>query len=474
MKDWIDDLERLEKPKVNLAEHKSYLKSLLKQEMYGSRKKKKGVTLVSTIFNKRFLAPVASIILLLSFSSFFFFTRTHTVAYATLEVNPAIQFEVNNNNEIAGVELLNEDAKTLVGDLELVGTEIGEALRLVIDKSIELEFVKSSTEFVLSFRPKKENMKPDLLNEMAKKAEQAINESIVGKELENRVRAVVISNELFEAALRAGMLPSSYIDLIEANVSQETIYELFDLSNMEGINKVKFIEELDTSAAALVDMVEAGFDEQQAIAMLKGALLADKELEELSTIIAAMIDIKDAGGNPEPIFSLIQAALERKDIDQEKLLEEITTLTAAYIDMIEEGISEEVAVNLIKEAMNFDPSLEEITTITSILIDAVEDGISETEAMSKILSALKNAGGSVSEIDDLLEDEFYRDEEELDEDEIDLEEEPDEDDVDKDLDEESDEDDVEDEDSDEDVDEDSDEDVEEGSDEDVEEDVDED
>lgn len=390
--DWIDSLEKLEKPKVNLTNHKSNLQRVLRRELYGESNERftlsklKGVILMIAYKKAKVLVPALSIALLFVFYSAFF-TGTHTVAYATLQVNPALQFSIDNDNKVVEVVALNEDAKSLVNELKLIGTELNEALKSVAGKAIELGLVNSDKEFILSFRSAKENINNELLNQLAKEAKQAVSVSIVEKNLSNEVKTVVISNELFEAALKEGVLPSDYIDLIEANVSQETIQKIILLSNTEGINKVKFLEELDTINSALVDMLEAGIDEKQAITLLQGSLVADKEVEELSTIVAAMIDIKGAGGNPEQSLALIRAALEQ-GVDQKTLLEEITTLNAAYIDMIEGGISEAAAGALIKEAMKSDPALEEITTITAEFIDLVEEGMSESVAMDKIQSAI--------------------------------------------------------------------------------------
>jgi len=360
---------------------------------------------------------ILTMALVVTVYSFFSFTGAQAAAHVTLQVNPAVQFTIANNNKVIEVQALNDDAKSLVEGLKLIGTEVTEVLELLTDKAIQLGFVKSNEEFVVTFRAAEKNISEEFLNQLAEKTKQAISVSLVAANQANEVKTVVISKELFEFALKEGALPSVYIDLLEANVSQETIQEILLLANMEGVNKVKFLEELNTIGSAMEDMLEAGFDEKQALTLLQGAILADKEIEELSTIVAAMIDIKDAGGNPEQSLAFIKAALEQ-GIDQETLLEEVTTLTAAYIDMIEEGISEEVASTLIKEAMKADPSLEETTTITSALIDLVEDGLTEAEAMAKVQAAIA-ADPSLEKLDDLLEGEATEDDEEDSEDDED-------------------------------------------------------
>ncbi|KAF0193633.1 MAG: hypothetical protein FD169_2374 [Bacillota bacterium] len=328
---------------------------------------------------------ILTMALVVTVYSFFSFTGAQAAAHVTLQVNPAVQFTIANNNKVIEVQALNDDAKSLVEGLKLIGTEVTEVLELLTDKAIQLGFVKSNEEFVVTFRAAEKNISEEFLNQLAEKTKQAISVSLVAANQANEVKTVVISKELFEFALKEGALPSVYIDLLEANVSQETIQEILLLANMEGVNKVKFLEELNTIGSAMEDMLEAGFDEKQALTLLQGAILADKEIEELSTIVAAMIDIKDAGGNPEQSLAFIKAALEQ-GIDQETLLEEVTTLTAAYID--------------------------------SALIDLVEDGLTEAEAMAKVQAAIA-ADPSLEKLDDLLEGEATEDDEEDSEDDED-------------------------------------------------------
>ncbi|KAF0194077.1 MAG: hypothetical protein FD169_2069 [Bacillota bacterium] len=403
--DGVYSLEKLEKLEVILTCHKSRLKKVLKNEMYGEASQgfafNKLVGVIWMSLKTKAAVSILSMALVVTVYSFFSFTGAQAAAHVTLQVNPAVQFTVANNNKVIEVQALNDEAKSLVEGLKLIGTEVTEVLELLTDKAIQLGFVKSNEEFVLSFRTAAKDNNDQLLNKLAEEAKITVSARLVAANQDNEVKTAVISEELFELAMKEGVFPSAYIDLLEANVSQETIQEILLLSNTEGVDKVKFLEELDTFISAMEDMLEADIDEKQAFTLLQGALLADKEIEELSTIVAAMIDIKDAGGNPEQILAFIKAALEQ-GIDQETLLEEITTLTAAYIDMIEEGISEEAASTLIKEAMKADPSLEEITTITSALIDLVEDGLTEAEAMAKVQAAIA-ADPSLENLDDLLD-----------------------------------------------------------------------
>jgi hypothetical protein len=265
---------------------------------------------VSLMFkNTKAVVPVMAIALIIVLSMYFS-AGTSVAAYATLQVNPAIQLAIDGEKRVVEVQALNEDAKTLSSGLKLKGTGLSEALALLADRLIESGHVTPDRKFVLSFRPAEGKANDEMLVQLAEEAKQAILVSIGRKQLANEVKASVISDKLFEAVLKEDLLPASYIE---------------------------------------IDLLRAGFDENQVIA----------------------------------------------------LLQEATTLAAAYIDMIEVGVSEAAAFALIKEAIQADPSLEEVTTITSLLVDLVEKGKSESEALAAILAALK-ADPDLEKIDDLL------------------------------------------------------------------------
>ncbi|MCF2941880.1 hypothetical protein L1N85_26510, partial [Paenibacillus alkaliterrae] len=392
--DLVEQLETMEKPEVHLDHHKYRLKHLLRTRLYARNnsdfqlKKQWGAITMSILKNTKVIAPVLSVALLFGIYSLFFTGSQEAAAYVTLQVNPAVQLVVDKDNEVMQIEPLNDDAKQVVGELELIGMELEIALEMITTATLELGYVDADKEFVLSIRNVESLTNDELLQQLARGSKQAVSDSLSAANQTNEVHSVIVTPELFELALEKGLLPSDYIDLMETGISPEAVQEILMLSDIDGVDKNVFLDELDTVASALEDMLEAGFDEAKAIAMLQGAVKADKDFEELSTIIAAMIDMQDSGANPEQSLAYIQAALEQ-GVDQDMLLEEITTLTAAHIDMIEEGVSEETASALMKAAMKADPSLEEVTTITSILIDLMEEGLTEQEALAKLLAAMQ-------------------------------------------------------------------------------------
>lgn len=417
-KDFIESIENTEKPQIELRTHKDHLLHVLSQELKREKniERKSGIFMVSSLKLPKFLVPAMSVVLLLAVGAFFF-TASSPATYVTMQVNPALEFALDKDNNVISVESLNEDAKLLINDLKLVDKELEAALLLIVGKANELGFVKPDQEFMIAFRSAQGTLDEESLYDLAKDAELAVQNAIVEANLSNEVNTAVISSELFETALKAGLLPGDYFDLIEENVSQGVIMEMIRLSEIQGIDPEKYFDEFDTVSSAAIDLLEAGVEESKIMLLLQAALATDKEIEEFSTIVAAMIDIQEAGGDPEQVVNLIKSAGEA-NISSEILLEEITTLTAAYIDMIDEGISAAVASAFLTDAMKADPSLEELSTLSAAFIDLIEDGVSEAEATKIINEAIK-ADPSLESFDDLIEKGYDEDEDSKDDEDID-------------------------------------------------------
>ena len=69
-----------------------------------------------------------------------------TVTYARLDINPSIEFIVDEDENIVSYKLLNEDAKTVAVDLNLEGMNIEEAIEIYLDEAVELGFLDVDVE----------------------------------------------------------------------------------------------------------------------------------------------------------------------------------------------------------------------------------------------------------------------------------------------------------------------------------------
>jgi lipopolysaccharide biosynthesis regulator YciM len=171
-----------------------------------------------------------------------------------------------------------------------------------------------------------------------------------------------------------------------------------------GLDPALFKEELGTMAAALEDMIDAGITPGNALAILRGALVADPKMEELATITAAMIDLHEAEATQANIMAVFRLVEEQvaAGLNRTLLLEEFSTIIAAKIDMMDAGIAAASAVAVLNSTLTADPTLEELTTITAAMIDLVEKGLSPEEALARIRDAIR-ADPTLQNFDDLIE-----------------------------------------------------------------------
>lgn len=115
-------------------------------------------------------------------------TDTTTLCYLTMDVNPSIQFAVEDGKVVACIAL-NDDAEPILEDLELEGLTVEEAVPLVLEALIEEGYLAN------------ENYAPVLLLaahggdasvEVLEKATQAAQESLV----EQEVASFVVSQQV--------------------------------------------------------------------------------------------------------------------------------------------------------------------------------------------------------------------------------------------------------------------------------------
>jgi len=348
------------------------------------------------------IIPVALLILvlLIAVGAYFAFFAHRAVASIVLQVNPEIALTVDERNVVIG---FGTEEGVLVG-LDLVNRDKSEALRMIADALRGAGLLGEERRILIAINPIGDRMREAELAVLNSAVDQTIRGYLAEHNLALEVKSVVVTAELASAILAADLSPADYVDLV-VEVGESTVLALFGLQEGLGIDPVLFKEEFSTMASALADMKEAGVAESDALAILRGALIADRSLEELTTITAAMIDLHEVGAGSRDImavFDLIEAQLAA-GMDRTRLLEEFTTITAAKADMLEAGVPAEAALAALGTAFAADPKLEELTTITAAMIDLHEAGLSQEEALARIQSAIQ-ADPTLQRFDDLIEE----------------------------------------------------------------------
>lgn len=159
------------------------------------------------------------------------------------------------------------------------------------------------------------------------------------------------------------------ISLVDVALIEAAVRQLEAEALALGVTAERFQAELATLVWAAADLMEAGLSQDEALAVLRQAIVTDPSLREATTIVAAKIDLKEAGLSAATIQAFLALKSDDFDIDHRTYLAEYSTLAAALIDMLEAGIDEAVALAFLKEAMLRDRSLAEVSTIIAEFVD---------------------------------------------------------------------------------------------------------
>jgi hypothetical protein len=332
-----------------------------------------------------------------------FFTAPRAVASLALQVNPAITLTLSERNTVIDAEGLDAQGESLLAGLDVTGKQMPEALRLIADALREAGLLSPERRVLLALHPVGGRLGEAELTALTETVRQDFDGYVAEHGLLVDVVSVSLTADLAAAVLASGLLPADYVDLVTA-VGSPIAMQVLNLQKELDLDPALFKEEFGTIAAALLDMKDAGIAGDDALAILKGTLIADPKLEELTTITAALIDLHEAGATQEDIMSVFTLLEEQVAAGMERalLLEEITTITAAKIDLLDAGVPAATALAVLRTALAADPKLEELTTITAAMIDLIEEGLSKDEALARVQAAIK-ADPTLQNFDDLID-----------------------------------------------------------------------
>jgi hypothetical protein len=314
-----------------------------------------------------------------------FFAAPRAMGSLVLQVNPGVNFTFDERNIVIEAKGTDAAGEALLAGLDVIGKEVTEA-NLVITRAMhEAGLLADGDRILIALYPfGDQNGEVEAqLTALAGAIYQTQTEYLAEHGLLVDVVSVALSAELADAVSVAGLSPADYVDLV-VEVGSQAVVEVLALQGELGLDPTLFKEEFSTMAAALIDMTEAGIAEDNALAILEGALVADPEIEELATITAAMIDLHEAGAPQESIMAVFRLVEERvaAGVERTLLLEEFSTMAAALIDMTEAGIAADNAFAILNATLTADPTLEELATITAAMIDLHEAGAPQESIMA--------------------------------------------------------------------------------------------
>jgi len=103
--------------------------------------------------------------------------------YLGVEVNPRIEFIVNDEDKVVSFDLLNEDAEIVAADLDFIGMDAEEALELFLHEAVELGYIDVDAEdnaVFLTVGAEDEEKEENFRNRMHGKAEEYFRGMAIG------------------------------------------------------------------------------------------------------------------------------------------------------------------------------------------------------------------------------------------------------------------------------------------------------
>ena len=93
----------------------------------------------------RYVALIASVFVLAFFSLLYLqlYNPNAVFAYIDVDINPSLEFTIDNNSEVISIKALNPDAETLLKNLQLKKIPVREAISKVMEASREQGFISN-------------------------------------------------------------------------------------------------------------------------------------------------------------------------------------------------------------------------------------------------------------------------------------------------------------------------------------------
>lgn len=95
---------------------------------------------------KKILVVVMSILAVLGLSACASTSAQEQEYYVSVDINPSIEFIVDEEDNVVSFELLNEDAEILAADIDFIGMNVEDALALFLEKATEAGYIEITSD----------------------------------------------------------------------------------------------------------------------------------------------------------------------------------------------------------------------------------------------------------------------------------------------------------------------------------------
>jgi len=186
------------------------------------------------IFSRKFSYSFASLSMLVVLAFVLFGQGTptpQTFSTIAIDVNPSVVLELDEEDKVIHVEINNEDAEVIVGDMDLIGVDYNVAINALIGSMLTNGYISDlSNTVLLSISSDNELREDELMSELSQAVNNIlsgnqINGSVIVQDLEFEEEAEEIAELLGISEAKAELI----LDIIEVD-SRMTVEELALLS----------------------------------------------------------------------------------------------------------------------------------------------------------------------------------------------------------------------------------------------------
>jgi len=183
-------------------------------------------------FSKKSIISLASAAAIVAFGTVSAFAYYTPVSYVSLDLNPSIEYDLNMFDVVIGVTGVNDDGTQLLGDVDLTGQSIDDAISDTVDLLIEDGYITSeeANDIVIATN----NSDIEKSDELAVELQEVAENRIVENDVVANVEATSVAKERVAEAKAMGVTPGK-LNLVEKLKASSEAPEDVDVS--EWLNK---------------------------------------------------------------------------------------------------------------------------------------------------------------------------------------------------------------------------------------------
>ncbi|WP_040210422.1 anti-sigma-I factor RsgI family protein [Clostridium polynesiense] len=149
--------------------------------------------------------------------------------YVAIDINPSIELVTNQYDNVVSVNAVNKDAEKLISDLEIIGLKIKDAVKQIVEKSVEFGYIKADKANEILITGSISNKSKDILE----KVDESVKETLEANKVHSEVvkQNIDVNDRLLQEAHENGVSAGKYSvieKLVKGNsyISKEELAEV--------------------------------------------------------------------------------------------------------------------------------------------------------------------------------------------------------------------------------------------------------